>query len=108
MNLRAAFKPGLAARLRTKRERWFIATKRDDIVKRKMSNPVRDTLLTRCMMEWAKRKEIEKICDASERLFDSLWGRLTPAEREEYESIVHQARIDETLKEGTSTPQGPN
>ncbi len=77
-------------------------------MKRRISAIVHDALLARCIMERAKGNGTLNICDAAERLFESLWDRLTPDERREYEAIVDRARIEDALEEIYSTRFGPN
>ena len=77
-------------------------------MKRRISAIVHDALLARCIIDWSKGKGTEKTYDAAERLFESLWGRLTPDERKEYEAIVDRARIEEVLADTSSTRFGTN
>ena len=66
------------------------------MMKRKTDPAVRDALLARCILERSKDGEgNQKIHEAAQLLFDSLFGRLTPDQRDEYERFIERAWIEE-------------
>jgi hypothetical protein len=76
-----------------------------------ISVPVRDALTARCILERAEEGEgSPKIRELAKRLFNSIFERLTPDQRTEYEKLVAQARTDEldSLIAGTASLHGPH
>jgi hypothetical protein len=89
------------------------------MMKRKTNPAVRDALLARCILGRSKDGEDnQKIHEAAQLLVDSLFGRLTPDQRDEYARFIERAWIEENpdwkeqlekflFPEGSSTHQ-PN
>ena len=66
------------------------------MMKRKTDPAVRDALLARCILERSKDGEDnQKIHEAAQLLFDWLFGRLTPDQRDAYERFIERAWIEE-------------
>lgn len=75
------------------------------MAKGKMSVMVRDTLIARCILEYADREGNKRTYELANSLFNSLFEKLTPDQRNEYDRVVAEARaerVEKFVAEGTS------
>ena len=69
---------------------------------------VKNALLARCIVEWSKDSaDRDKIFRAAQILFESLFGALSPNQKQHYQNIVNTAQAEE-IAEFPLGMYGPN